>query len=806
MGNVSQTQVARCKRGAFGAALCCGLLGGMVLIGWWRGLEVLRGPHPYPGTMLPTTAFLFVLAGLSLGLLVAEPVSSLGRGIARAMAAVVLLAGLAYLGEYLLGWNLGIDRPWFRSELLTLGVPYPGRVPPQTAWNFLLAGLALLTLDLRRPTRAALPEGLVALLAVIPYLAIMGYAYQVPALYRIGAYIEMSFYTALAFSLLAGGLLLARPDRGWMARFNRETPGGSILRRLMPAAIVAPLLVGWLRFLGEVNGIYGTHEGIALFVLVMTFGTVALVLMSAQELDRVDAKRSLAEAATKAAAQEIRDLYNRAPTGYHSLDPNGTYLRINDTELTWLGYTREEVIGKLRLQDLLTPESMRAFARNYPTFMQQGHMEDLEFDVRRKDGSLLPVLVSATAIYDAHGRYVMSRSTMVDITRRKQDEEALRKSQLALEKAQHIAHLGNWEWDIAGDAIAFSDEALEILDLRCEMTSMRLQEFLDILLPADQVSVVRAINQSLYNKEPFGLEMHLARKDGTTRELHAQAEVEYGPSNLPVRMVGTVQDITELKAAEAEIAKRTAELNQAKQMAQLKDQFLSTVSHEMKTPLSLISGYAELLEDKYPGEELLMGLQDGTRRLTKHINNLVDYSALLSGSLPIYRTEVNLSELLDLLIHDEAREPSLRDRMVQLEIAPETPPILGDARRLYQALGELLENALKFTPPSGRVGIRTAPCASCVRIDVWDTGRGIPEEKRQGVWEAFSQRDVGAWSEGGLGLGLAIVKKIVELHGGRIELQSEPGKGSRFSLFLPAATQAPKGPYPRTDQTGIVAP
>ncbi|HEY9897982.1 MAG TPA: PAS domain-containing sensor histidine kinase [Pantanalinema sp.] len=767
------------------AALGSVLLGVMVLNGWLWHVDLLRGRHPYPGVMLPSTALLFILAGISLWLQIAEPVSRIRRRIARSLAGLLLVAGVAYLGEYVLGWNLGIDLLWFRSELLAIGAPHPGRLAPQTAWNFILTGLALMTLDVRWQDRPSFSEPLAALIAVIPYFAILGFAYRVPLLYRISPFIEIAFYTALAFSLLAMGILLARPDRGWMARYNRETPGGSILRRLLPAAIVAPPLLGWVRFLGEMRGYYGTAEGIALMVFAMTIGTVGLIMASAAQLDRVDAERRSAQEAEQAAAREIHDLYNHAPTGYHSLDRDGTIIRINDTELAWLGYTREEVIGKLRFSDILLPESQQRFARSFPVFRARGHMEDLEYELRRKDGSILPVLISATAVLDANGRYVMSRSTVFDISRRRQAEEALRESQRALEEAQRIAHLGSWSWDIVRDAVTRSDEVCRIFGAK--PGSKTLQGALEALLPADRDSVLHAINQSLYHHEPFSLEMRVGHPDGTVRAIHAQAEVEYGDSDLPLRMVGTVQDITELKAAEAEIAKRTAELNQARQLAQLKDHFLSTISHEMKTPLSLISGYAELLEDRYPGDELLAGLQDGTRRLTRQINNLVDYCALLSGSLPLFQAEVNLAELILPFVRGDARESWLGDRPLQIDIDPGTPPVLGDAHRLFQALGELLENARKFTPPTGRIGIRVAPSGDCVRVDVWDTGRGIPEADRQSVWDAFSRRDVkDAMGKGGLGLGLAIVKKIIELHGGRVELQTRVGEGSCFSLFLPA--------------------
>ncbi len=130
---------------------------------------------------------------------------------------------------------------------------------------------------------------------------------------------------------------------------------------------------------------------------------------------------------------ELSDLYNNAPCGYQSLDEEGVFVRINDTELGWLGYTREELLGKLRFSDVITPDGVQTFAGCFPVFKQQGYMSDLQFDLVRKDGSIMPVLLSATAATDQEGRFLMSRGTMIDYADRKEAEAALRSSQTRLE-------------------------------------------------------------------------------------------------------------------------------------------------------------------------------------------------------------------------------------------------------------------------------------------------------------------------------------------------------------------------------------
>jgi PAS domain S-box-containing protein len=132
-----------------------------------------------------------------------------------------------------------------------------------------------------------------------------------------------------------------------------------------------------------------------------------------------------AGARVRQSSARYEDLYNRAPCGYHSLDAEGRFLAINDTELAWLGYTREEVVGRMRFTDLLTPAGLETFGAAFPKFKRDGRVEGLEFEWRRKDGTILPILLSATAVYDADGNYVSSRSTAFDISARRETDRRI---------------------------------------------------------------------------------------------------------------------------------------------------------------------------------------------------------------------------------------------------------------------------------------------------------------------------------------------------------------------------------------------
>jgi PAS domain S-box-containing protein len=156
-------------------------------------------------------------------------------------------------------------------------------------------------------------------------------------------------------------------------------------------------------------------------------------LDGADELAHLDrAFRDMAAALTRA-ADEVRDLYDNAPCGYHALAADGTFLTVNRTELDWLGYSAEELVGRRTFAELLTPESRERFRTHFPRFKQDGFVRDLEFDLVRRDGTTFPVLLNATAVCDADGRYVRSRSTVTDLTARKRAEAAVGRLNAELE-------------------------------------------------------------------------------------------------------------------------------------------------------------------------------------------------------------------------------------------------------------------------------------------------------------------------------------------------------------------------------------
>jgi diguanylate cyclase (GGDEF)-like protein/PAS domain S-box-containing protein len=404
------------------------LVGVLVLIGWQFDIGLLKSIRPYMGAMAPNSALACVLLGATLWLMHPACAASGSRQLARALpTAAVLISGLS-LAEYLLGRSLGIDELLFSDPLRAVQTAHPGRMAMVSAMEFLALGLALLLIGVDSKPAHRVARGLALTTAVMSLVGLLGFLYGKSSLYAMPLFTGVALHTVVALLILAAGILAVQPARGFTTILTSAGAGGQLSRRLLPVAALIPLALGWLRLEGERAGLFQAAMGVDLMVVLMVIVFTALVWWNARLLEKSGAESARAEAALRKYADEVRDLYERAPCGYHSLDGDGQFIRINDTELSWLGYSRDEIVGKLKFSDLLVPEDRKIFEDTFPQFKAQGSIKDLEFEMQRKDGSILPVLLNASAVRDAAGQYLSSRSTVVDITERRRAEQALRQS------------------------------------------------------------------------------------------------------------------------------------------------------------------------------------------------------------------------------------------------------------------------------------------------------------------------------------------------------------------------------------------
>lgn len=293
------------------------------------------------------------------------------------------------------------------------------------------------------------------------------------------------------------------------------------------------------------------------------------------------------------------------------------------------------------------------------------------------------------------------------------------------------------------------------------------------------------------------------RRDGSAVELELSLTLAADT------LVCCCRDVSLRKANERRLAESMRQLDESNARLQkanrLKDEFLACMSHELRTPLHSVLGIAEVLADDLAGPTterqryLLEQIQSSGRHLEALISDLLEVSRIESGALTLVREPVSLQYVVDVSLEMVQRQAA--DAGIALVRPAESRLLLNiDERRMVQVLLNLLTNAVKFTPPGGRVSVDIEEDAATVVLAVHDTGIGIAQADRAQLFEAFRQVDSSLTrSKGGTGLGLYLVKRLVELHGGHVTLDSEPGRGSCFRVALPkAAVLVPAGGEGRT--------
>ncbi|MGZ7068786.1 MAG: PAS domain-containing sensor histidine kinase, partial [Methanobacterium sp.] len=225
---------------------------------------------------------------------------------------------------------------------------------------------------------------------------------------------------------------LPRIEKTWLSARNGESVYDEEYRVIWPDGSLH-----WLASKGKISSQEGMPRFIGITYDITQHKKAEEELKQAHDTLELKVQERTVE--LENAYDDLFDLYNNAPCGYHSLDKDAYFERINDTELSWLGYSREEIVGKKKFTDLITEESLKTFKKNYPSFIKKGYVNDLEFDMIRKDGSILPILLNATAIYDSNGNFLMSRSTLFDMTEHKKAEEELKRSNEELQQFAYVS-------------------------------------------------------------------------------------------------------------------------------------------------------------------------------------------------------------------------------------------------------------------------------------------------------------------------------------------------------------------------------
>jgi PAS domain S-box-containing protein len=446
----------------------------------------------------------------------------------------------------------------------------------------------------------------------------------------------------------------------------------------------------------------------------------------------------------------------------------------------------------------MVPDEHRAFVQARLDAVIRGDANyDIIHPVVRPDGQIIHVHAKGEVMRDEQGKAVRMLGTVVDVTERMAAEEALRTSKERLKQALGAASAGMWEWDIRTGRVICSKEHFDLQGLHLDGRNPTLAEWQTCLHPDDVAPVTAALQAAVDGFAPeYRAEFRVHHAPAGERWLLAVGQVKRSFDGAPVRVTGISIDITGRKRAEENL----------REVDRRRSDFLGVLSHELRNPLAPIRNSLYLLQNLPPGIEQLAAINIIDRQVThlsRLVEDLLDVTRISSGKIRLQSAHLDIVALVRRTLEDH--RTLLGEREVKVDLPEETLWCTGDATRLAQVLGNLLTNAAKFTPESGRVSVSLRRDQGRAALEVADTGLGIDPETLTRLFVPFSQADRSLdRNRGGLGLGLALVKALVEMHGGEVRARSEgPACGASFTVWLPLVGPAPAtaGPPPQHEQT-----
>ncbi|MBG9390556.1 hybrid sensor histidine kinase/response regulator [Caenimonas aquaedulcis] len=496
----------------------------------------------------------------------------------------------------------------------------------------------------------------------------------------------------------------------------------------------------------------------------------------AQEADAV----RVAQQALQASEERLRLATDAAEIAFWDVDVlNGT--------LIWQPRLRE-MFGfsddaPLTLDDFSTglhPEDREAVMAAFAAACdpRRRALYNVEFrTVGRDDGGRVRwVAAKGRGLFDASGACVRANGTAIDITARKASEQAM-------EVALEASRTGTFHWDIQENRLWWDAALDRLFGLRPGEGVRSLEQFIALVHPDDRAEVIRRCERCRDFADDFEMEFRVVYPDGSIHWLYDRGRTFLDAAGRAKTMTGACVDITDLWQAREALRRSDRQ----------KDDFLATLAHELRNPLAPLRTGLHVLrraaDASGEAKKVHAIMERQLDHMVRLVDDLLDIARISQGKIALRHEPVALHTVLEQALDVSRPLMEAQGHTLEWEGADPHWQVVGDATRLVQVVGNLLNNAAKYTPSGGRVTLHAAEDGEMLRIDVQDTGIGIPPAMLDRVFDRFAQvQQHLERAQGGLGIGLSVVKSLVEMHGGRVAAHSAgPGEGSRFIVWLPRA-------------------
>jgi PAS domain S-box-containing protein len=784
-------------------------LAALVLGGWLLDVPVITGGAGRPITMTVGTALVLLMASVAVGIQVREGVAlSPSRGLLISSGVTVLLV-LWSLLEFSTGWQLGIDAVFAAGAAPSAAAAgIPALLPLLGA--LLLVGATVLA---GHPARYGAAQVLAVGTMGLAMFDGSGHLLAVPAAAVAGTPGVMAGPAAAGLFVLSVGLLFSQPDRGIAQMAAAVGPGGSMVRRYLPAVIVLPVAAGWMIWQGVSAGVYPPAMGAALLATVAALAPASLLLLASRLPDGFEFVASAAPAATASGRSETQEQLRRAVVdapipmvvhdGEQILDMNRAW-----SDMAGISASQAPTISAWVTQ--VQPSRVDEL----PAFRARlaeatGTVRDHEQVVRTPDGEERVWEFSSTPISQLGADRRLYVTMAVDVTERRAAETALRKVNEDLEQraSERTAALTR-----ANDALKRQSDQLReqtlLLDLVREGILVRdlygtivywnhgaatmygwpkeqaLGKVSHQLLVAEYPVPVADIETEVMRAGFWEGDVVYVTRSGTRLMVESRWTLTRTERGKPEGFLEVHRDITQRRQAERVLQAKNEAL--ARSNHEL-EQFAYVASHDLQEPLRMVSNYTQLLARRYrdrldsDANEFIDFAVDGAKRMQDLIHDLLQYARVERRGRefrPVPAEAIVGDALSNLAGAIEDAGASI--------VVDALPPLTCDGSQMTQVFQNLIGNAVKFRKADHAPVIRVSATREegAWRMSVADNGIGIEPRFFERIFQMF-QRLHARGEYSGTGIGLALCKKIVERHGGQMRVESAPGHGATFSFTVP---------------------